>query len=112
MRTGSKSFFIILCMWLCAGSSKAGEHVVRMQDKAPYFQPAYLEVGVGETVTWKNSGPEMVHIIVTEDSSLFSDDVSVDKSWSYTFKKAGTYSYICFRHFFMRGTVVVRNPDG
>jgi streptogramin lyase/plastocyanin len=88
------------------------DHVIVMVDKSPYFEPASLEVEVGDTVTWKNSGPQMAHIVITEDLTLFSDDINVSNQWSFTFKRAGIYPYMCFRHFFMHGTVVVKNPDG
>jgi streptogramin lyase/plastocyanin len=102
----------LLCLLAWATVSTAKTYVVEMMDAPPYFNPVKVEVGVGDTVIWKNTGPKMFHIVMNENTSLFSQDIQVGKEWSNTFKQAGVYPYICFRHFFMRGTVVVRNPDG
>lgn len=113
MTHGWKALSLMGVLLCCSAIACLGaDHTIIMRDKPPYFEPASLVVQVGDTVTWKNVGPEMAHIVITEDLSLFSDDVNVTKEWSFTFKRAGTYSFICFRHFFMRGTVEVRNPDG
>jgi streptogramin lyase/plastocyanin len=85
---------------------------VKMTDAPPYYHPPTVEVRTGDTVEWSNSGPALQHVLTTEDGMFFSDDVSVGKTWSHTFDRAGVYTYICFRHFFMKGTVVVRNEDG
>src|ERR1039457_5387778 len=102
----------VLAVCLTGTAANATEHIVEMTDTPPYFTPASLTVQIGDTVVWKNHGPVLVHIIITEDLSLYSDDVDVKKDWSYTFKKAGVYSYTCFRHFFMHGEVIVKNADG
>jgi streptogramin lyase/plastocyanin len=92
--------------------SHASTHYIDMIDAPPYYDPVVQEVKVGDTVVWRNAGPDMPHFIVSEDMTLVSHDIVVGKEWRATFNKAGVYPYICFRHFFMRGTVVVRNPDG
>ena len=109
MRRLALAFF---CLIGIATTSAAETHVVKMLDTPPYLQPASLEIRVGDTVTWKNSGPKMEHVIIDDDLKLFSDDIKIDNEWSFTFKKAGVYPYVCFRHHFMRGQVIVRNPDG
>jgi virginiamycin B lyase len=102
----------LLCLLASATASTAKTHVIQMMDAPPYFDPISVEAMVGDTVVWKNTGPKMYHIVMNEKMSLFSEDIVVGKEWSNTFKQAGVYQYICFRHFFMRGTVIVRNPDG
>lgn len=106
----------VLIFLSCLASSvltaSAKEHIVQMFDAPPYFNPVTVEAMVGDTVIWKNTGPSMAHIVMDENQLMFSDDIQVGKDWSRTFNKAGLYRYICYRHFFMRGTVIVRNSDG
>ena len=97
---------------LAAAGGAATTHTVRLTDRAPYMHPQTLEIAVGDEVVWVNEGPEMVHTVIDEDLFLFSDDVALRGRWGTTFEKAGIYPYLCARHHFMRGTIVVRNPDG
>jgi len=103
---------VLLCAVLGSAASAVESHVVHVLDAPPYFDPLTVEAKVGDTVIWKNHGPELPHIIINKDVTLSSDDIPVGKEWAFTFKRAGVYSYICLTHFFMRGTIVVRNSDG
>ncbi len=107
MRHFNKIFVSLLGALVAVSTSKAEVWTVQMTDKPPYFQPAHLKINLGDSVVWKNSGPELPHIVITEDQTIYSDDVSVHSEWSHTFSHSGIYSYLCFRHFFMRGTVEV-----
>ena len=73
------------------------------------FSPMSIRVRVGTTVTWKNTDP--VNHTITADNSAAStpssNDIAQGKSYSYTFTKAGTYTYHCFPHPYMHGTVEV-----
>lgn len=70
------------------------------------FDPATLTVAVGDTVTWYNA--DIAVHTVTSDTGLFdSGDLAPGDTWSYTFAEAGTYTYHCIPHAFMKGTVVV-----
>jgi plastocyanin len=75
------------------------------------FSPAVTRVTVGTTVTWTNS--DSVNHTVTADTNSTdapsSMDIAQGKSFSFTFKKAGTYTYHCFPHPYMHGTVEVIN---
>lgn len=109
-RTGlSVAALVGLCITVTV---QADNYKIKMFDAPPYFSNLNLEAKVGDTVEWINSGPEMVHIVMDKNMTLFSQDIPVGKNWSHTFTKAGIYQYICHRHFFMRGTVTVKNPDG
>ena len=68
------------------------------------FAPTSVTVNVGDTVTWINAGPT-VH---TATGSGF-DTGNLDKgaSGSHTFTDAGTFSYICTPHPFMKASVTV-----
>ena len=70
------------------------------------FSPNDLQVKVGDTVTWKNTDP-FAHSVQADDGSFKSDDLDSGATFSTTFTKAGTYSYICGIHNSMKGTIVV-----
>lgn len=75
------------------------------------FSPMTIRVKVGTKVTWTNQ--DSVHHSVTADTAsknapngpLFGKG----ESYSFTFNKAGTYSYHCMPHPYMHGTVIVTN---
>ncbi len=71
------------------------------------FDPETLTVPVGTTVTWTNKD-EIPHTVASTDKS-FKDSPGLDTgdSYSYKFTQAGTYSYYCTLHPFMKGKVVV-----
>lgn len=73
------------------------------------FTPANITVKVGTTVTWTNQ--DAVGHTVTADTNSTdapsSMDIEQGKSFSFTFKKAGTYTYHCTPHPYMHGTVKV-----
>jgi plastocyanin len=68
------------------------------------FSPSSVTVNVGDTVTWTNAGPT-AH---TATGSGF-DTGLLDKgeSGSHTFNEAGTFSYICTPHPYMKASVTV-----
>jgi plastocyanin len=70
------------------------------------FSPNPVEVKVGETVTWikDDSGR---HTVTSKDGVFDSGMMGKGQSFSFTFDKAGEYSYHCEPHPSMVGTVVV-----
>ena len=71
------------------------------------FSPASITVNEGDTVTWTNSGPT-AHSATAGNGSFDTGVFPRGQSRSHTFDAAGTYSYICRPHPFMKGTVVVQ----
>jgi plastocyanin len=74
------------------------------------FSPMAITVKVGTTVTWTNKD-SVSHTITADNVSSdapSSMDIADGKSYSFTFKKAGTYTYHCFPHPYMHGTVIVK----
>ncbi len=65
-----------------------------------------MTVNVGDTVTWSNSGPT-AHSATANDGSFDTGIMNKGGSGSHTFTQAGTFSYICTPHPFMKGTVTV-----
>jgi len=114
MRLGKESGMLLVVMLLAVGSvsSAATTHTIEMTDRPPYLDPRVVEMNVGDTVVWHNEGPQLAHAVIDGELRIYSDDIPVGKSWAHTFEHAGTYSYLCQRHFFMRGTIFVRAKDG
>ena len=71
------------------------------------FGPQTITVPVGTTVTWTNSD-DIPHTAVSTDGVFKSKVMDTDEKFSYTFTKAGTYSYYCTIHPKMTGKVVVQ----
>jgi plastocyanin len=73
------------------------------------FGPATLTVAVGTTVTWTNRDDIPHTVVSTDDPKTFKSKVlDTDEKFSYTFAKAGTFSYFCSIHPKMTGKVVVQ----
>ena len=71
------------------------------------FGPQTITVPVGATVTWTNAD-DIPHTAVSTDGVFKSKVMDTDEKFSYTFTKAGTYSYYCSVHPKMTGKVVVQ----
>ena len=71
------------------------------------FGPQTVTVPVGATVTWVNRD-DIPHTVVSTDGVFKSKVRDTDETFSYTFTKAGTYSYYCSVHPKMTGQVVVK----
>jgi plastocyanin len=69
------------------------------------FSPNSLTVKVGTKVTWTNH--DSVTHTVTANQGAFNSPVLPGSSFSFTFTKAGTYSYHCMIHPSMMATIVV-----
>jgi LPXTG-motif cell wall-anchored protein len=70
------------------------------------YTPSTITVTAGESVTWSNSGPTS-HSATADDGSFDTGVLRKGSSGSHTFSKAGTYTFHCTPHPFMKGTVVV-----
>jgi len=70
------------------------------------FDPASIDVKVGETVTWTNED-DRDHSVVAKDGTFDSDNIRPGKTYSYKFTKPGKFSYSCEYHPRMKGTVNV-----
>jgi plastocyanin len=71
------------------------------------FSPGTLTVPAGSTVTWtfKDSTD---HNVTADDKSFASKNSSSGATYSFRFTKAGTYTYTCTIHPFMKAKVVVQ----
>ena len=71
------------------------------------FGPQSLSVAVDTTVTWTNRD-DIPHTVVSNDGVFKSKVLDTDEKFSYSFTKAGTYSYFCSIHPKMTAKVVVQ----
>ena len=71
------------------------------------FNPGTLTIRVGTTLTWKNVS-SVPHTVTSDDGTSFdSGTVSIGGTFRFTFKTAGTFSYHCNYHPYMRATIIV-----
>jgi len=63
-------------------------------------------IGVNNTVVWTNNDNEP-HTVTASDGSFDSGNMNPGGTFTYTFTRPGTYSYICTYHPWMRGFVTV-----
>ena len=71
------------------------------------FNPAVLEVTVGDTVTWINDD-DTEHTVTAFEGAFDSGELAEGASFSFTFDSPGEYRYRCLFHSEMQGTIIVR----
>ena len=72
------------------------------------FAPANIKVKAGDTIVWKDKNKVPHNVVGSDKASAFIAKSAVDvKSYTLTFKKAGTYKYVCQVHPGMVGAVTV-----
>jgi plastocyanin len=69
------------------------------------FGPSTITIHAGDTVTWANRGPS--NHTATAAGMFNTGVLHAGQSASHLFTRAGTFSYRCSIHPFMRGTVTV-----
>ena len=90
------------------------KHTVLVGDS--FFNPASLNVKVGDTVSWSFTGNMQNH--TTTSSTIPSGAASWDQpintansTFNYVVTKAGTYNFVCTPHAsFMKGTITATVP--
>jgi plastocyanin len=104
---------LAICVAITSGGSPSaqaqGASAVSIIDFA--FQPASVTVPVGATVTWTNNGMAP-HTSTSSAGGWNSGTLNSGQSFSFTFSRAGSFSYICTIHPQMMGTVVVQAAAG
>ena len=88
-------------------SAAAGSTAHAVTIKEYTFKPGTITVPVGTTVDFSNEDTT-AHTATSTESGVFeSGAIQPGKSGSITLKKAGTFTYYCAFHPFMKGTIVV-----
>ena len=87
-------------------NAQPGSNGNQVEVKNFAFSPDSLDVKVGTTVTWKFDD-DTAHTVKADDGSFRSSALTGGKTFSFTFNKAGQYSYICSIHPSMHGKVTV-----
>ena len=75
------------------------------------FAPQDLNVKAGTTVTWSNMDDIPHGIAWVKNAFARSKALDTDDSYSLTFTTPGTYSYFCYLHPHMTGTIVVEASE-
>ena len=87
---------IIACLIVVTCPSRAANVAIDMLDFS--FSPKTKTVNVGDTVTWVNTGISHHTATATDGGGFNSGTLSKNQSFSFTFTKAGSFSYICELH--------------
>jgi plastocyanin len=72
------------------------------------FAPAVLMIKVGDTVVWVDDSGQVPHNVVGVGNRVINRVAVNGNSYSLTFKKAGTYKYVCQVHPGMVGRITVK----
>ena len=90
-------------------TTSSGGNSVRIIDSGGTyaFSPDTLTIPKGTTVTWANT--TFAPHTVTSDNNAFtgSSDISPSQTFQMTFNTAGTFTYHCEIHAYMKATIVV-----
>jgi len=79
--------------------------IVNNSDGSFGFSPATLTIRAGTTVTWKNMSAAP-HTVTSDDGQTFdSGNIAPGGTFTFKFTVAGSYSYHCNIHPYMRATV-------
>jgi plastocyanin len=90
-----------------SGQSGSGQGAEAVTIKDYTFKPATITVPVGTTVDFTNHD-STAHTATSKESGVFDTEaIQPGKSGSITLEKAGTFTYYCVFHPFMKGTIVV-----
>jgi plastocyanin len=77
-----------------------------------YFEPADIEINVGEKVRWVNT-VTTTHTSTATGGQWDSGDMGLSDIFDFTFDSEGVFEYYCFYHSsLMQGTVTVVAPGG
>jgi plastocyanin len=88
-----------------AATQAASTGAVEIADFA--YGPQRITVDAGTEVTWTNSD-DAAHTATADDGSFDTGDLDKGDARNVTFEKAGSFTYYCRFHPFMKATVEVR----
>jgi plastocyanin len=88
-----------------------GTHEVEVSIARLAFDPAQVEILVGDSVTWANTDLAP-HTATAEDGAWDTGTLERGGRGRITFNAPGDYPYFCAYHPHMKGTVWVRTRSG
>jgi plastocyanin len=88
-----------------ASAAAAGGSTVEINNFT--FTPAKLTVSAGTSVSWKFDDSTQ-HTVTADDNSFTSAAMGDGQIYKHTFDTAGTLTYHCSIHPFMKGSVEVK----
>ena len=104
---------ILLLVVLPVGLGQAGSSQIILLDRRPFYAPSSIMIGPGQSVHWYNRS--MQPHTVTHDGcgrggecAFASEHLHPGEHFSVSGLSAGTYSYHCEIHPFMRGRIHVK----
>lgn len=71
------------------------------------FSPSEIRIKAGDTIVWTNKDSARHTVTSDSGSELGSALLSDGESYSHTFSAAGTFSYHCAPHPYMKGKIIV-----
>jgi plastocyanin len=97
----------VLSMVPIVGAAPRAAETKTVSIKGFAFNPKAITINVGDTVTWTNDDTA-THSATASDKSFDSGSLAAGTGkFSFTFDKAGTFSYACKFHDIMQGTIEV-----
>jgi plastocyanin len=57
------------------------------------FGPKSVNIGIGGKVVWLNNDVQERKMTLVSKEGLFTQEISIDKKFGYTFEKSGTYRF-------------------
>lgn len=97
---------LVLAVSLAMAQQSGSSSAKTINMKGMKFDPDSITIKVGEKITWNNND-DRDHTVVDSGGAFKSDNIGPGKSFSFTFTKAGTYTYSCTYHPRMKAKVVV-----
>jgi plastocyanin len=90
------------------------QHTVYMKNHGAdnyVYAPATLKVRIGTKVVWRNTSSAPHSITPLGKQRAFSEqaakDIEPKHAWSFSFRHAGTFTYYCIFHPYMKAKVIV-----
>jgi plastocyanin len=72
------------------------------------FMPMTVTVSAGTTVVWVNRQTGVPHTVTADNGSFTSRVITTGKFYAHRFTAAGTVTYHCAIHPFMKAAVIVQ----
>ena len=95
----------LLLVTLLAQANPKPATVVHMHNFA--FVPAVIHVKAGDTVQWINDDDD-AHTVDSTSKLFDSGGLDTHDTYKHAFAKAGSFTYFCSLHPYMKGTVIVQ----